>query len=102
MQSRNEFLELAAIDTVHGGTSLYGVSYAAVRSVAAGGKVCLIAMDVQGGRTLFQDSRIEAAFVYVAPPSVPVLRQRLQLRLREHGTTVQKRLEWAKQQVCLT
>lgn len=101
MQDSNEFLEVSSIRTVHGGACLYGVSYAAIRSVASGGKVCLVALDVQGAAVLHKDSRIDAAFFYVAPPDFSVMTQRLQARLRERPSTIQKRLTWAQQQVRL-
>ena len=99
MQDRGEFLEVVGVDTMHGGSALYGISYAAVRSVASGGKVCLIALDVQGVQVLHEDSRIDAAFVYVAPPDIGTVRARLAARPKEASSTTQKRLAWAKEQV---
>jgi guanylate kinase len=101
MQDGNEFLEVSSIRTVHGGACLYGVSYVAIRSVASGGKVCLVALDVQGAAVLHKDNRIDAAFFYVAPPDLSVMTQRLQGRLRERPSTIQKRLAWAQEQVRL-
>jgi Guanylate kinase len=98
MQENNEFLEVAEVTTVHGGTAVYGVSYAAVRAVASGGKVCLAALDVAGAAVLHGDDRIDAAFVYVAPPDLATLRGRLQGRLKEAESTVEKRLKWAQEQ----
>lgn len=102
MQDRGEFLEVVSVDTVHGGRALYGTSYAAVRSVASGGKVCLIALDVQGAQVVHNDSRIDAAFVYVAPPDIGTLRGRLLARPKEASSTTQKRLKWAKEEVWRT
>lgn len=100
MQEAGEFLEVATVATVHGGAALYGVSYAAVRSVASGGKVCLIALDVTGAETLCKDERIDAAFVYVAPPTFEAGGARLRARLKEDESTVAKRVSWAQAQVC--
>lgn len=99
MQARHELLEVTPVTTVHGGTALYATSYAAVRSVASGGKVCLVALDVAGAKVLHGDARIEAAFVYVAPPDLGTLRARLAARPREAASTVAKRLAWAREQV---
>jgi len=99
MQQANELLEISEIETVHGGTALYGISYAAVRSVASGGKVCVIALDTAGAATLFKDDRIEAAFAYVVPPSLAELERRLRARLKEAPSTIAKRMDWAQAQV---
>ena len=85
--------------TVHGGASLYGLSYAAIRSVASGGKVCLVALDTRGAETLYNDDRIDAAFVYVNAPSWQELETRVANRLKEHESTIQKRIAWAREEV---
>lgn len=100
MQSAQELLDIQRVSTVHGRTSLYAVSYAAIRSVASGGKVCLLALDTRGAETLYHDDRIDAAFVYVNAPSWQELETRVAKRLREDESTVQKRIAWAQEEVC--
>ena len=100
MQQASELLEIAKIGTVHGGSALYGISYAAIRSVASGGKVCLVALDASGAATLFNDDRIEAAFAYVVPPSLADMERRLRARLKEAPSTIERRVEWARAEVC--
>jgi guanylate kinase len=99
MQAAHQLLDIQRVDTVHGGTSVYGVSYAAIRSVASGGKVCLVALDVKGAETLYHDERIDAAFVYVLAPTFSELECRVRRRPREAESTVQKRLAWAAAEV---
>lgn len=99
MQQGSELLEITPIQTVHGGQALYGISYAAIRSVASGGKVCLVALDTTGAATLFNDDRIEAAFAYVVPPSLAEMERRLRARLKEAESTIARRVEWAREQV---
>ena len=99
MQEAGELLEVATVASVHGGVALYGISYAAVRSVASGGKVCLIALDPTGAETLCKDERIDAAFVYVTAPTFKMCGLRLRARLKEHESTVAKRVAWAQEQV---
>lgn len=99
MQQASELLEIAKIETVHGGSALYGISYAAIRSVASGGKVCLVALDTSGAATLFNDDRIEAAFAYVVPPSLAEMERRLRARLKEAPSTIERRVEWARVEV---
>ena len=64
--------------------------------------MCLVALDVAGAKVLYDDKRIEAAFVYVAPPDLRVLRSRLAARRKEAESTVHKRLTWAREQVRAT
>jgi guanylate kinase len=99
MLEAGEFLEMNTVSTVHAGAALYGISYAAVRSVASGGKVCLIALDVAGATQLSEDDRIDASFVFVTAPTLTLGNARLQARLKEHDSTIQKRLTWAEEQV---
>lgn len=99
MEGSKELIDIQIVQTVNGGASLYGVSYAAIRSVASGGKICLIALDVKGAQAFYCDDRIDAAFIYVNAPSWKELDNRMSVRLKEDESTVQKRLEWAQQQV---
>jgi guanylate kinase len=101
MEAAKDLLEIAPVATIHGGDALYAVSYSAIRSVAAGGKVCLIALDPKGAEALCKDDRIDAAFVYVTPPSLDELEARIRGRLKEAKSTIAKRVAWAKQQVRL-
>jgi guanylate kinase len=101
MEEAGEFLEINTVSTVHAGAALYGISYTAVRSVASGGRVCLVALDVAGATQLFGDDRIDASFVLVTAPTVAAGNVRLRARLKEHDSTVQKRLAWAQEQVLL-
>lgn len=100
MEGAQELLDLQWVSTIHSGTCLYGVSYSAVRTVAAGGKVCLLALSASGAQSLCHDDRIDAAFVYVCTASWTDLESRLAKRLREDESTVQKRLQWAQNEVC--
>ena len=99
MQAAQELLDIQRVSTVHGGVSLYGVSYSAIRSVASGGKVCLVALDIKGAETLYYDDRIDAALIYVNAPSWQELQNRVSKRLKEDESTIQKRLAWATDEV---
>jgi guanylate kinase len=72
------FVEYA---TVHG--NLYGKSRKAVEAVQATGKVSVIELDVQGAQTIKQ-SDMNAYFVFIEPPSIDHLEE----RLRGRGTEV--------------
>ncbi|XP_057982142.1 guanylate kinase 2 [Malania oleifera] len=71
-----KFLEFAS---VHG--NLYGTSIEAVEVVADAGKRCILDIDVQGARSV-RASSLEAIFIFICPPSI----QELENRLRERGT----------------
>ena len=79
----------------------YGTSLQAVREVAGGGKVCLAALNWEGVAQLRADHRVEAHYVHVHPRSEQVLRERLIARLKEHESTVQKRLEHAREELLI-
>lgn len=70
-----KFIESAA---VHG--NLYGTSVAAVESVLSTGKTCILDIDVQGAQNVKKQESLGALFLFVRPPSVEALRERLTSR----------------------
>ncbi|CAM9339144.1 unnamed protein product, partial [Phaeothamnion confervicola] len=87
------FLEHAE---VHG--NLYGTSIAAVASVQAAGKICLLDIDVQSVRAAGRDV-IDAVSLFVAPPSMGELESRLRGRGTETEDKVLLRLKNARAEV---
>ena len=90
---RGEFVEWAK---VHG--HLYGTPKKAVEEALEGGKVLLLEIDVQGARQVrrtFPDS----VLVFVAPPSLEVLEERLRARGRDPEEEVRRRLEAAPREL---
>ena len=85
--AKGEFLESA---DVHG--NMYGTSFAAVSSVAAQGRACILDIDVQGVASCRRAGFEVAAYVFVAPPSIAVLEARLRGRGTETEDKIQKRL----------
>lgn len=88
-----KFLEFAS---VHG--NLYGTSVEAVEVVADDGKRCILDIDVQGARSV-RASSLEAIFIFVCPPSMEELEERLRARGTETEEQVQKRLSNAKAEI---
>ena len=83
-----KFLEYAQ---VHG--NYYGTSLEAVESVRREGKLCLLDIDVQGVRTIKSDNKLpDALYVFVAPPSVETLEERLRGRGTETEEALARRL----------
>ncbi len=93
MIAREAFIEWAE---VHG--NLYGSSREWTEQTIAAGKDVLFDIDVQGGQQL---KRIfpEAALVFVLPPSLEELEQRLRRRGTDADVVIQKRLEAARQEI---
>ncbi|XP_039024954.1 guanylate kinase 2-like [Hibiscus syriacus] len=85
-----KFLEFAS---VHG--NLYGTSIEAVVAVADLGKRCILDIDVQGAKSV-RASSLDAIFIFISPPSMQQLEERLRLRGTETEEQIQKRLRNAK------
>ena len=87
------FIEYAE---VHG--NYYGTSVAAVESVQRQGKICILDIDVQGVRNV-KKSTLDAIYIFVAPPSMEVLEERLRGRGTETEEAVLKRLKNAQDEL---
>ncbi|KAL7580350.1 hypothetical protein ACA910_004379 [Epithemia clementina (nom. ined.)] len=81
-----KFIEYAE---VHG--KYYGTSVAAVESVQANGKVCILDIDVQGVQKVKQSS-LQPYYIFIAPPSMEALEKRLRGRGTETEDQVKTRL----------
>jgi len=96
------FLEHAE---VHG--NLYGTSVMAVKSVLDSGRNCVLDVDVQGVESLrkaFSGGNDKVQFgspfcVFITPPSIDTLEERLRGRGSETEETLQKRLNTAKKEL---
>ena len=75
--------------------NMYGTSRAAVAVVAAEGKVCILDIDMQGVKQL-KTSGLVAKYVFILPPSLEVLEQRLRERGTETEASLEKRLGAAR------
>ena len=86
--ARGEFVEYAQVHT-----NIYGTSVAGVKKVQAAGKCCVLDIDVQGAEwKLVKASDLNAVFVFIAPPSLQALEQRLRDRGTETEAKIQVRL----------
>ncbi|GLT88225.1 hypothetical protein SLE2022_062600 [Rubroshorea leprosula] len=88
-----KFLEFSE---VHG--NLYGTSIEAVEAVADTGKRCILDIDVKGARKV-RDSSFEAIFIFLCPPSMKELEQRLRARGTETEEQILKRLRNAEAEI---
>ncbi|MDA8592768.1 guanylate kinase [Planctomycetota bacterium] len=78
---------------VHG--NMYGTLRAPMREAIAAGKTYLVEIDVQGALQL-KALEVDGIYVFVAPPSFEVLRQRLSGRGTETPEVLERRLKKAE------
>ncbi len=92
-QQAGEFLESA---TVHG--HLYGTSRSDVAQLCARGLDVLLVIDYQGAAALRQQG-VDALSIFVLPPSLAALEQRLRQRNSDHETALRTRLAIAPTEI---
>jgi guanylate kinase len=93
METAGEFLEWA---DVFG--NLYGTSAADTERILESGRDLVLVIDVQGARKVRRRG-IENTAVFVMPPSLLVLEQRLRGRSKDSEDAIQRRLQVARQEV---
>lgn len=86
----------AALGQVHG--NMYGTSRKSVEAVQKQNQICLLEIDVQGARQVFS-SGISAHYLFISPPSIDSLRQRLEGRKSESKESLELRLKNATQEI---
>ncbi|SVB26912.1 uncharacterized protein METZ01_LOCUS179766, partial [marine metagenome] len=87
---QGQFLEWAEVHS-----DLYGTSRASVETIIRDGRIALMVIDVQGGqsiKTVFPD----AVLVFLMPPSIESLANRLRKRGTEDESVIQSRLAQAE------
>ncbi|KAF4524553.1 hypothetical protein B566_EDAN002828 [Ephemera danica] len=87
---RGDFLESACFSG-----NYYGTSKAAVARVAAQDRICVLDIDVQGVRQVRTVPELDPLLVFVKPPTLESLEQRLRARGTETEESLRKRLEAA-------
>jgi guanylate kinase len=93
MVARGEFLEWA---DVFG--NLYGTSAGDTERLLESGRDVVLVIDVQGARTVRQRG-METTAIFVMPPSMVALEQRLRGRSKDSEAAIKERLRVAKQEV---
>lgn len=91
--ARGDFLEYAIVHN-----NYYGTSKEQVKKVIESGKDCLLDIDVQGAMTLMA-SKIDAIYIFIAPPSIEVLRERLLKRGTESKEMMEIRIKNAEKEL---
>ena len=67
--------------------NMYGTSKTAVEEVLARGRICILDIDVQGVKAV-KETDLSPMYVFIQPPSLEVLEQ----RLRDRGTETEESL----------
>ena len=87
MIADNIFLEHAEVHD-----NFYGTSHAAIEEQLQDGFDVILDIDVQGAAILRENPQVDAAFIFIAPPSLVELERRLRGRGTENEEKVQVRL----------
>lgn len=90
-----EFLEY---EEVYSGT-YYGTLKSEVERIWASGKHVIFDIDVQGGLNLKHQFKERALAVFVMPPSIKILEERLQLRQTDSPESIALRVEKAEKEL---
>lgn len=74
--------------------NLYGTSRAAVQTVLDSQRICVLDVEEQGVRSI-KSTDLNALYVFIKPPSLDILRERLQSRGTESEESLEGRMETA-------
>jgi guanylate kinase len=91
--SEGKFMEYCE---VHG--NLYGTSYAAIRSVAESGRICILDVNIDGAIAISKTD-FKPFIIFLRPVSVQALEERLRGRGTEADEVVRVRMETAKREL---
>lgn len=91
MIAKDKFIEWAQFSG-----NYYGTTVESVKKVTNSGKTCILDIDMQGVKSVKYKTDLDARFLFVAPPSLEDLEQRLRGRGTETEDSIAKRLAAAK------
>ncbi|KAL8900083.1 MAG: hypothetical protein Q9192_001256 [Flavoplaca navasiana] len=100
--TKESFLKLVDeggfIEHAQFGGNYYGTSVAAVKDVAEKGRICVLDIEMEGVKQV-KRTELNARFLFLSPPSVEVLEQRLRGRGTENEDSLRKRLDQAAKEM---
>jgi len=79
--------------------NLYGTSKESVHKCKSQGKICVLDIDSQGVRSLKKVSNLSPVYVFVKPPCMAALEERLRSRKTETEESLKKRLDAAREEI---
>lgn len=77
----------------------YGTTVRAVQDVVEKGKKCILDIDMQGVQAVKSKPELHARYLFIAPPSIDQLRQRLVGRGTETDDSIARRLDAATREM---
>ncbi|XP_066147892.1 uncharacterized protein [Euwallacea fornicatus] len=86
------------IETVSFSGNTYGSSFKAVEDVAEQGKIVVMDIDIEGVKQV-KKTRLNPWYVFIKPPSLSVLRDRLVARKTENEKSLERRLLKAGEEI---
>ncbi len=89
----DDFLEYAQVFDY-----LYGTSRSYVQEQQQAGKHVFLVIDTQGAM-LLKEKNYPAVFVFLSPPSLDALEERLSKRQTESSSVIKQRLSWAEKEL---
>ncbi|CAG5128839.1 unnamed protein product, partial [Candidula unifasciata] len=93
MIAENQFLEYAEFSG-----NLYGTSKKSVSDISKSGLLCVLDVEINGVKSIKKsDLQPTPRFIFIKPPSLDVLKARLESRGTETPESLQKRLDTAKE-----
>jgi guanylate kinase len=92
--AEGEFLEYAEVFGHY-----YGTSKTFVEAEQLAGKHVVLVIDTQGAIQLM--GSFDATFIFISPPNLTELRNRLSARRSETDATIEHRLSWAEKEMAL-
>ncbi|KAL9547893.1 hypothetical protein MBANPS3_005944 [Mucor bainieri] len=78
--------------------NMYGTSIKAVEDVVADGKVCMLDIDMQGVQSV-KKTALNPKYIFVQPPSIEILEERLRGRGTEKEEAILARLAASKKEL---
>lgn len=90
--ANNEFLEYVKLYGYY-----YGTCKKDLAQLQSEGKHVILVIDTQGALQLMK--RFSATFIFILPPSLEALRERLKKRRTESEAVIDERLEWARREI---
>ena len=94
MRDHGELLEWAQVHD-----NFYGTPREPVEAALEAGRDTLFDIDVQGTLQVYQAMRAEVASVFILPPSIPELLERLRRRAEDDAVTIERRLASAMREL---
>ncbi|KAI5360103.1 Putative guanylate kinase-like domain, P-loop containing nucleoside triphosphate hydrolase [Septoria linicola] len=89
----NGFIEHAQF-----GSNSYGTSVQAVKDVAEQGRTCILDIEMEGVKQV-KKTDLNARYLFLQPPSVEILEQRLRGRQTDKEEAIQQRLKQATKEI---